>query len=121
MPSPACSSGPAADALGAASAGTGAAAETTRVASVGASAAVDLVPLGAQATVEGAQIVERCRAQRDLVDQVGIGFAGPPLRQHDLVVHGLGISAEEDRAGVLLGHGHAQEVAVERRHPLQVA
>ena len=72
--------------------------------------------------MEGAQVGEGGRAHGDLVEQVRVGGIGPPAHERDLVVHGVGVRAQEDDTGapVLLGHAHAEEVAVEGDHPLEV-
>ena len=54
---------------------------------------------------------------------MGIHAVGSAAHERDLVVDLLGIRAQEDDAGapVLLGDPHAQDVAVERDHALEVA
>ena len=84
---------------------------------------VDLVPLGHEPPVEGAEVVEAPDPQGDLVDQMRIGRGRTAAHERDLVVDGVGIGAEEHGADapVLLGDPHAEDIAVEGDHPFQVA
>jgi hypothetical protein len=73
--------------------------------------------------MERSQIGQRLYSHRDLVDQVRVVVLRPAGHQRDLVVRGGRVRAEEDHAAipVLLGDLHAEEVTVERDHPLQIA
>src|SRR6185436_11808823 len=83
---------------------------------------LDAIALGHQATAEGAQVVEAVHAHGDLLDEPRAVGRLPAAHERDLVIDRAGVGAEEDHAGspVLLGDLHAQQIAVEGNHPLEV-
>src|SRR5439155_25224706 len=84
---------------------------------------IDVVALFVEVAVEGGQVVQAGYSQRDLLDQrrpIGLRAA---WHEGNLVIHRIRIRAEEDHAsfGILFGDLHAQKIAVEGGHTIDVA